>query len=95
LNELSIRVIGISLRRARSLESLHLSENPGVTLGVKDALFSRVKCKNQRPNLVEKITDYNTDIQDRLLTDNLQALQNFNRAVSSIVDKNVSFMLSN
>jgi hypothetical protein len=45
LNQLCIRIIGISLRRARSLLSLHLSENPGITQDLKTLLFERIHCK--------------------------------------------------
>jgi len=45
LNQLCIKIIGISLRRARSLLSLHLSENPGITSDLKSLLFERIHCK--------------------------------------------------
>ncbi len=45
LNQLCLRIIGISLRRACSLLSIHLSENPGITSGLKTLLFERIHCK--------------------------------------------------
>ena len=45
LNEQAIRTIGTSLRRGRSIVSLHLSGNPGVNQSLKDFLFQRLRCK--------------------------------------------------
>jgi hypothetical protein len=44
LDELTLRTIGVSLRRARSLLSLHLSGNPGINESLKSFLFTRLHC---------------------------------------------------
>jgi hypothetical protein len=44
LNELGLRAIAIALRRAKSIISLHLSGNVGVTKEIKDYLFGRIRC---------------------------------------------------
>lgn len=45
LSEAMLWYIGTALRRAKSLVSLHLSGNPGVTKNVKDYLYKRVRCR--------------------------------------------------
>lgn len=44
LSEQALRVIGASLKRGRSIVSLHMSGNPGVTQSLKDYLFERIRC---------------------------------------------------
>jgi hypothetical protein len=45
LSEAMLWFIGAALRRAKSLISLHLSGNPGVTPALKEYLHKRVRCK--------------------------------------------------
>lgn len=45
LNEAMLWYLGTALRRAKSLISLHLSGNPGITSTLKEYLYKRVRCK--------------------------------------------------
>ena len=47
LNEKILWSFGTGLRRAKSLLSIHLTGNPGVSEGLKDYLFQRVRCKER------------------------------------------------
>ncbi len=51
LTELAIKTIGFSIRRAKSLLSLHLSDNPGVTTPIKSYLYKRTVSKTLRPDI--------------------------------------------
>ena len=77
LNQLSIRIIGISLRRARSLLSLHISENPGITKDLKSLLFERIRCKpfhslkqtdiDSFSKSIHSILDKNASLKDKVV----------------------------
>ena len=51
LNEQMVRTIATALKRSRSIISLHLTGNPGVTPEAKEFLFERVRCCKPRPNI--------------------------------------------
>jgi len=51
LNEQMVRTIATALKRSRSIISLHLSGNPGITPESKEFLFERVRCCRPRPSI--------------------------------------------
>jgi hypothetical protein len=51
LNEQMVRTIATALKRSRSIVSLHLTGNPGVTAEAKEFLFERVRCCRPRPSI--------------------------------------------
>jgi hypothetical protein len=48
-----MRVIGASLKRGRSILSLHLSGNPGINNALKEYLSNRIRCAPQRKMVLE------------------------------------------
>lgn len=61
LDDTAVRALGVALRRAKSIVSMHLSGNPGVKPKVKKYLFKRLQCKTkidqkeERGNLEKKV----------------------------------------
>ena len=51
LTEYMMLHIGTAMRRAKSLLSIHLCNNPGATDRVRDFLFTRIRCMPERSNL--------------------------------------------
>ena len=63
LNEILIKNIGTALKKARSLLSVHLSGNPGVTEDNLEFLFNRIACK--KPEVPEITEDLNALLDEQ------------------------------
>lgn len=83
LPELVVRTIGISLRRARSIQALHLCGNPGVTQECIEFLATRVKCL--RPPRQVIISEKSENEYQPPAFDSLD------RVAAFLIDKNVSY----
>jgi hypothetical protein len=82
-----IRTIATALKRSKSILSLHLTGNPGVTTLTKEFLFDRVRCCRNRPDLFadtelapETNTDTHKHIDNQAL--NLMALNTLDKVVN-------------
>lgn len=51
LTDKEIKELGSSLRRAKSLVSIHFSGNPGVSMGVREFLFEKLRCRPSKEDL--------------------------------------------
>lgn len=80
LNESAIKFIATSLRKARSLVSLHLCGNLGITKEVKSHIFERVRCKK-----IDNIFNNNNNDSGEL------SQEAFEKSINIMIDRNVSY----
>lgn len=86
LTDQMLRAIGTALRRARSILSLHLSGNPGITPALKSFLYQRIRCCMPKPEMFDSQTSAEMELSGVIIP----SQKTFDHVVGATLDKNVS-----
>ncbi|TNV87178.1 hypothetical protein FGO68_gene2179 [Halteria grandinella] len=96
LSEVACRTIGVSLRKAKTIQGLHLCGNPGGTNAIKQYLFERLLCIKQPPLVM--ITSHQGNLhlpqehtpQHKHDSPDIIPQKTFDSQVSSLLEKHIS-----
>ena len=89
LNEQMVRTIATALKRSRSIVSLHLTGNPGVTPEAKEFLFERVRCCRPRPNIFTEPDSVNARLEHEEWSK--MAIGTLDKVINQSLEKTVIF----